>query len=159
MSVLLLSEIALEPMVALLARYGLKVCYLPDGAEIIGSYWGEPEAGLVGNCLYVRADTPVHSALHEAGHWVCMDTARRQTVHTDAKGTVLEECGVNYLQILLAAELPQVGRERMLEDMNAWGYSYREGDVRAWLKGDAADAKAFLLEKGLIDSQDRLIFR
>ena len=30
-----------------------------------GSYWGDSEAGLRGNALYVRADTPLHSLLHE----------------------------------------------------------------------------------------------
>ena len=37
-----------------------------------GSYWGDSEAGLRANVLYVRADTPLHSLLHELSHYVCM---------------------------------------------------------------------------------------
>ena len=41
-----------EPAVAgFLRRYGLGWQRLPDQAEIPGSYWGAPEAGLVGNIL------------------------------------------------------------------------------------------------------------
>ena len=44
---------------ALLAPYGLETLTLGPGAPLPGSYWGEPEAGLVGDRLYVRPDTPV----------------------------------------------------------------------------------------------------
>ena len=131
MSVQLLADIDCQALADLLRAYGLEMDMLPAEADIPGSYWGAPEAGLIGNRLYVRPDTPVHSALHEGGHWICMDNERRHSVHTDAKGSVMEECAVNYLQILLAEALPDVGRERMLDDMTAWGYSYREGSVRA----------------------------
>ncbi|MDO4777913.1 MAG: hypothetical protein Q4A06_10785 [Cardiobacteriaceae bacterium] len=148
--VLLVADIDEAALRGLLAAYGLRLEMLAAGAEIPGSYWGAPEAGLIGNCLYVRPDTPVHSALHEGGHWICMDDARRQSVHTDAKGSVMEECAVNYLQILLAEALPDVGRERMLDDMTAWGYSYREGSVRAWLAGDGLEARDWLVARGLL---------
>lgn len=156
MSVLLIGEINAKALVDLLARFGLQVQFVKKDEPIAGSYWGEPEAGLIANNLYVRADTPVHSALHEACHWICMDDKRKKTVHTDAKGSVMEECAVNYLQILLADELAEMGRERMLEDMTAWGYSYREGDVRAWLAGDAADARQWLLNAEIIDADDKV---
>jgi hypothetical protein len=65
---------------------------------------------------------------------------------------VLEECAVNYLQILLAEALPDVGRAQMLADMTAWGYNYREGSVYAWLDGDAIDAIRWLQEHHLIDA-------
>lgn len=148
--VLLVADIDEAALRGLLAAYGLRLEMLPAGADIPGSYWGAPEAGLIGNCLYVRPDTPVHSALHEGGHWICMDDARRQSVHTDAKGSVMEECAVNYLQILLAEALPDVGRERMLDDMTTWGYSYREGSVRAWLAGDGLEARDWLVARGLL---------
>lgn len=148
--VLLVADIDEAALRGLLAAYGLRLEMLPAGADIPGSYWGAPEAGLIGNSLYVRPDTPVHSALHEGGHWICMDDARRQSVHTDAKGSVMEECAVNYLQILLAEALPDVGRERMLDDMTAWGYSYREGSVRAWLAGDGLEARDWLVARGLL---------
>lgn len=148
--VLHLADIDQDALRALFAAYGLRLEMLADGADIPGSFWGAPEAGLIGNTLYVRRDTPVHSALHEGGHWICMDDARRLSVHTDAKGSVMEECAVNYLQILLAEALPDVGRARMLEDMTAWGYSYREGSVHAWLAGDAEDARQWLIARGLL---------
>ncbi|UJF24009.1 hypothetical protein L0B52_06615 [Suttonella sp. R2A3] len=153
----LMAEINLKALEQLLGRFGLCVSLVADGAAIPGTYWGEPEAGLITDTLYIRRDTPVHSALHEAGHWICMDEARRAGLHTDAGGTVLEECAVNYVQILLAEQLEGVGRKRMLDDMNAWGYSYREGSVQAWLKGDAADARAWLVERNMLTHDEQLI--
>ncbi len=140
---------------ALLARYGLTLGWIAPGAPIPGSYWGESEAGLVRDRLYVRADTPLHSALHEACHWICMDQARRQALHTDAGGEVAEENGVCYLQLLLADELPGVGRERLCRDMDDWGYSFRLGGARRWFQEDAEDARQWLLHQGLIDTANR----
>jgi len=134
----------------LLAAYGLRLVYV-DEAAIPGSYWGESEAGLVGDCLNVRADTPLHSALHEACHYICADPSRRAALDTDAGGNVLEECGVCYLQVLLAPALPDGSRARMLEDMDAWGYSFRLGSARAWFEEDATDARDWLLNQGIID--------
>lgn len=157
MSVLTVNEINTGQLEQLLCEYGLRVSYVAAGAAIPGTFWGEPEAGLIGDTLYLRPDTPVHSALHEAGHWICMDEQRRTQLHTDAGGTVEEECAVNYLQILLAEALPDVGRERMLDDMTAWGYSYREGSVRAWLVGDGSDALEWLVTHQLADKDGRRI--
>ena len=159
MNVQRIADINLDALRALLGAYGLTIELLDDNADIPGSYWGAPEAGLIGNRLYLRPDTPVHSALHEGGHWICMDDARRHSVHTDAKGTVLEECAVNYLQILLAEALADVGRERMLNDMTTWGYSYREGSVREWLNGDAQDARQWLIAHNLLDADDARLIR
>ena len=142
---------------ALLARFGLAVEWREAGAAIPGSYWGEPEAGLIGATLFLRADTPVHSALHEAGHFMCMDSARRARLHTDAGGTLLEECGVCYLQMLLADLLPGVGRARIQADMDAWGYTFRLGSARAWFESDAEDALAFLRDRALVDGSGRLM--
>lgn len=133
------------------AAYGAELVELPRGADIPGSYWGAPEAGLVGACVYVRPDTPVHSFLHELCHYVCMDAARRAGLVKDAGGDDDEECAVCYLQLVLAAELPDFGLERALADMDAWGYSFREGSARAWLDGDARSAQAWLLRHALID--------
>ena len=138
-------------LTALLGRYGLTVEWLPPGMTIPGSYWGEREAGLIGDRLLVRDDTPVHSALHEAGHYICMDAARRAALHTDAGGECIEENGVCYLQILLADDLPGVGRARLCADMDAWGYSFRLGSTRAWFEQDAEDARAWLIQHRLID--------
>ena len=140
---------------ALLARFGLTLAWVAPGEPIPGSYWGESEAGLVGDHLYVRPDTPVHSALHEACHWICMDQARRATLHTDAGGEVAEENGVCYLQILLADELPGLGHEHIFRDMDDWGYSFRLGSARIWFEEDAEDARQWLLDQGLIDTANR----
>jgi hypothetical protein len=44
----------------LLNRYGLDLVLSAPQEIIPGSYWGESEAGLQGNRLYARLDTPVH---------------------------------------------------------------------------------------------------
>lgn len=146
-------------LAGLLARYGLRPIRVADDRPIPGSYWGDSEAGLIGDRLYLRADTPVHSALHEAGHYVCMDGARRDGLDTDAGGDYDEENGVCYLQILLADRLPGVGRDRLMADMDTWGYTFRFGSARAWFEGDAEDARDWLLGHGLIDADDRPTWR
>ncbi|MEJ2383911.1 MAG: hypothetical protein P8Y54_05870 [Xanthomonadales bacterium] len=143
----------------LLARYGLSVERASDGAPIPGSFWGEDEAGLVGDRLLLRADTPLHSALHEACHYVCMDAGRRRGLDTDAGGDYDEENAVCYLQILLAGELPDFSRARMMADMDAWGYSFRLGSAQAWFERDADDARAWLRRHDLIDDDERPTFR
>lgn len=123
------------------------------GESITGSFWGDSEAGLVGQRVYARADTPVHSLLHETCHTICMTTARRQSLHKDAGGDDLEEAAVCYLQILLADELERVGRTRLMADMDAWGYSFRLGNAASWFEKDAGDAYNWLIDKGIIDGQ------
>jgi hypothetical protein len=146
-----MAEVGLAPVRALLGRHGLAVVVVPAGANIPGSYWGEPEAGLVGSHLYLRGDTPVHSALHEAAHFLCMDEPRRVRLHTDAGGDFAEENAVCYLQVLLADLVPGMGRERMFADMDAWGYTFRLGSARHWFEEDADDARAWLATRGLMD--------
>ncbi|MEI2743679.1 MAG: hypothetical protein V9G63_14815 [Candidatus Competibacter sp.] len=158
-TVLKCADLGREPLASLLARYGLDIVWLPLTSQIPGSYWGGREAGLIGRRLFAREDTPIHSALHEAGHYVCMDAGRRARLHTDAGGEYLEENGVCYLQILLADELAGVGRARLCADMDAWGYTFRLGSSRAWFEGDAEDARLWLLENGLIDRESRPIWK
>lgn len=148
------ADLASGALADLLAAYGLSVVPVPAGAYIPGSYWGESEAGLVGSALHVRPDTPVHSALHEAAHFICMDEGRRAGLDTDAGGDDAEECAVCYLQILLADRLPGVGRGRIMSDMDAWGYSFRLGSTRRWFHGDAEDARRWLLDRGLLPGPD-----
>jgi len=135
----------------LLERYGLALRLVAPDAVIPGSYWGESEAGLEASTLYARLDTPVHSVLHEASHYVCMGPERRVGLLRDAGGDDAEENAVCYLQILLADSLREVGRDRLMQDMDAWGYSFRLGSTRAWFEQDAADARAWLLRERLID--------
>lgn len=150
-----IAQLPAETLSRLLAPYGLNLSGQAQGRAIPGSYWGDSEAGLTGNTLHIRADTPVHSALHEACHYICMDSSRRASLHTDAGGDDAEECAVNYLQILLSDALPRVGRQRLCADMDAWGYSFRLGSALAWFNEDAQDAKQWLIREGLIDMDDR----
>lgn len=130
--------------------YGLKVRWLDAGACIPGSFWGPPEAGLVENVLYLRDDTPVHSALHEGCHWICMDEQRRSGLHTDAGGDDAEEAAVCYLQVLLADQLAGYDRDRLWLDMDRWGYSFRLGSAQAWFEGDAEDSRRWLEARDLL---------
>lgn len=136
----------------LLTKYHLRVEFVVSGDAIPGSYWGESEAGLIGNVVYVRDDTPLHSVLHEACHYVCMDGVRRSALDTNAGGDYDEENGVCYLQILLADEIDGFGRERMMQDMDAWGYTFRLGSAVAWFSSDADDAKEWLVREKVIDA-------
>jgi hypothetical protein len=153
--VLLCSAVGFAGLKRIAGRYGVELAVLPAGAAIPGTYWGAPEAGLVGNRLYLRSDTPVHSAMHELSHYVCASAQRRATLDTDAGGSDIEECGVCYLQLALASELAGFGRNRALADMDAWGYSFREGSAAAWLAGDGRDARDWLSTHGLIDQAGR----
>jgi hypothetical protein len=142
----------LDVLAGLFQPYGLAVEQVAPGQPIPGSYWGDSEAGLVGDTLYLRDDTPLHSALHEGCHYLCMDRARRAALHTDAGGEVAEENGVCYLQALLARQIAGYGIDRLFSDMDAWGYSFRLGSATRWFAEDAADARAWLIGHGLIDA-------
>ena len=135
----------------MLAGYGMQVEQLAIDADIPGSYWGESEAGLVGKTLFIRSDTPLHSALHEACHYICMDDERRARLHTDAGGDVPEENAVCYLQALLADNIPRYDRVSLFRDMDRWGYSFRLGSAQAWFERDASDALGWLLNHRIID--------
>lgn len=143
-------ELGIEALRALLLPRGLDLVEVNAGDAIPGSYWGESEAGLIGSRLYLRADTPVHSALHEACHYLCMDPARRAALYTDAGGTDTEENAVCYLQCLLADQLAGYSRARCFVDMDAWGYSFILGSAQAWFERDSDDAQAWLRGAGLM---------
>ncbi|MGE8249654.1 MAG: hypothetical protein ACN6PO_10635, partial [Stenotrophomonas bentonitica] len=93
-----LGDIRFDDAHALLAAHDLRLHRVADGAPIPGSYWGEPEAGIIGSDVYVRDDTPVHSMLHEACHLIVLPPERRAQVHTDATDSVPEEDATCYLQ-------------------------------------------------------------
>jgi hypothetical protein len=152
---LLLRSIDRVAVAMLLNRYGMSLSLVAPEEVIPGSYWGESEAGLKGDRLYARLDTPVHSILHEACHYICMAPERRAGLDRDAGGDDFEESAVCYLQVLLADELPGVGRQRLWADMDVWGYSFRLGSTQAWFEADASDARTWLRERGVIDDSDR----
>ncbi|KRE88847.1 hypothetical protein ASG87_07010 [Frateuria sp. Soil773] len=149
-SVLRLADIGYDAPAALLARYGLQLHRVAGDEPIPGSFWGDEEAGIIGTAVYARADTPVHSLLHEAGHLIVLPPERRLAVHTDATDSIEEEDATCYLQIVLADALPGVGRDRLMADMDAWGYSFRLGSTRAWFEQDAGNARQWLQERGLL---------
>ncbi len=158
-TVLTLADIAPGAPAALLRRHGIELARVADGKSIPGSYWGEPEAGIVGRTVYARQDTPVHSFLHEASHIICMSGERRELLERDAGGDDLEENAVCYLQVLLADWLDGVGRRRLMRDMDTWGYSFRLGSTRLWFEQDAEDARQFLINHRLISAAGRPMFR
>ena len=157
--VLCVAQVQRAALISLLQRFGMCVEHLAQGQTVHGSYWGESEAGLVGNTLYLRDDTPIHSALHEACHFICMDAERRTQLSRDAGGDYAEENAVCYLQILLADYVPGMNRERMQLDMDAWGYTFRLGSARTWFENDADDARVWLLREGLIDADGAVTWR
>ncbi|MEM7049445.1 MAG: hypothetical protein AAF604_07285 [Acidobacteriota bacterium] len=158
-SVFLCGDLAPGSLAAVLAPWGLELVTLPAGADLPGSFWGAPEAGIRGEQVFVRADTPVHSALHEACHLVLATLEGRGPIDTDAGGDYAEEDAVCLLQVLLAGRLPEVGEERLMADMDAWGYSFREGSTAAWFAGDADDARQWLNRRGLLDPDGKPVPR
>lgn len=154
-SVMRLGQIGFDAPAALLARHDLQLQRVAPGEPIPGSFWGDDEAGIISNTVYARDDTPVHSLLHEAGHLIVLPAERRLDVHTDATDSIDEEDATCYLQIVLADQLPGVGRERLMADMDAWGYSFRLGSTKAWFEQDAENAQAWLRERGLLSGGTR----
>ncbi|MGQ0801699.1 MAG: hypothetical protein ACT4NL_16495 [Pseudomarimonas sp.] len=149
-NVLCLRDLDSQAIADLLMRFGLRLVVVADGSVIPGSYWGDSEAGVIGEKVFARADTPVHSILHEAGHLIVLPAERRQWVHTNATDSDIEEDATCYLQIVLADALAGVGKARLMTDMDAWGYSFRLGSTRGWFEGDAADARDWLINQQVL---------
>ncbi len=148
--VLRLGDLDSQAVADLLSRFELELVLVANGAVIPGSYWGDSEAGVIGSQVYARADTPLHSILHEASHLIVLPVERRQQVHTNATDSDIEEDATCYLQIVLADALAGLGRARLLADMDAWGYSFRLGNTRAWFEGDASDARDWLIQQRVL---------
>ena len=142
-----------------LRRFNLEAVWVGSGQDIPASFWGDSEAGIAGRQVYLRADTPVHSMLHETCHVICMDESRRDALERDAGGDDLEEAAVCYLQVLLADYLPGIGRQSLMQDMDTWGYSFRLGSTAAWFAEDADDARQWLETHALVDSAGDPTFR
>ena len=157
-AVLTVADVGPAVLSGLLERYGLALVVQPAGESITGSFWGDAEAGVVERTVYVRSDTPVHSFLHESCHVICMDEARRSGLDRDAGGDDLEESAVCYLQVVLADHIDGAGCDRVMADMDTWGYSFRLGSTRAWYEEDAEDAREFLIKHRLIDESGEPTF-
>ncbi|NNC78325.1 MAG: hypothetical protein HKN77_10210 [Woeseiaceae bacterium] len=154
-----LNDVDEDALSELLGRYSLSLLRVRANDRIPGSFWGEPEAGIIGKNIYARGDTPLHSILHECCHIICMDKERRRCLDRDAGGDDLEESAVCYLQIVLAGELPAIGRRRLMDDMDAWGYSFRLGSTRRWFADDADDARDWLHQHRLLQPGGRPVYR
>lgn len=150
-----LADADLPALRRLLLDYGLTLELVPASARIPGCFWGEPEAGLIGDRIYARPDTPLHSLLHEACHWIVATPERRAAMHTDASDSIAEENATCWLQLALADAVPGFGYERACADMDAWGYSFRLGSADRWFREDADDARRWLLREGLVDAAGR----
>ena len=157
--VLAIADVPVASLESLLGRYGLTLHIQPEGEAITGSFWGDSEAGVVGRNVYVRRDTPVHSLLHETCHIICMTEERRSNLETDAGGDDLEEAAVCYLQVILADLINGAGRDRLMADMDEWGYSFRLGDTRSWFESDAEDARKWLIDHDLLGTDGKPCFR
>ena len=158
-AVITCSDIGAHSVRRLLGHYGVVVKWKAVGSPITGSFWGEPEAGIVGRQVFVRADTPVHSLLHELCHIICMTPDRRGSLDGNAGGDDLEESAVCYLQLVLVDYLPGVGRQSMMQDMDAWGYSFRHGTTERWFEEDAGDAREWLMKEGLLLPTGEPVFK
>jgi hypothetical protein len=134
----------------LLNNYGIEVICLHNDKDIPYSFWGQPEAGRLGATLYVRKDTPIHSVLHEACHFICMSAKQRFIEAVDAKGSAQEENATCYLQIIFADHIHGYCKEQILKDMDAWGYSFRLGSAQDWFTKDAEDTYAWLIDEQIL---------
>lgn len=154
-TILKVIDLPINDIQAFLTRYQLHLNLVKSNHTIPGSFWGESEAGLTGDTLHVRDDTPIHSLLHETCHFICMDQHRRSKLNTNAEGDFEEENAVCYLQILLANEFPKMTSERMMYDMDSWGYTFRLGSAKAWFENDSEDALLWLQDKQLVDTSNQ----
>jgi hypothetical protein len=88
-----------------------------------------------------------------------MTPERRDSLDGNAGSDDLEESAVCYLQVVLADYLPGVGRQRLMQDMDAWGYSFRRGTTERWLLEDAEDACEWLIKEGVLLATGEAVFR
>lgn len=151
---LTVADLPAQALQNLLTTFSIQIKIVPNSEDIPGSFWGDSEAGLIANNLYVRPETPVHSALHEACHYICLDTRRRENLDTDAGGDYDEENAVCYLQVLLGAKLPGCSADILMNNMDSWGYTFRLGSAKKWFCDDAEDARQWLLSEQLIDQDN-----
>jgi len=144
---------------ALMAKFHLTLCITNPDKKIPGSFWGDDEAGLLKNTIYVRPNTPIHSLLHEACHYICMDRTRRKSLDTNAGGDYHEENAVCYLQIILSEQIIEMGQQRMFSDMDDWGYTFRLGSAKKWFENDAHDAQLWLQQHQLISAKNQCLYQ
>ena len=153
------SDVGADAIRQFLGRYGISLEWLAADSPITGSFWGAPEAGIVARKVFVRSDTPLHSLLHEACHIICVTPERRESLVGNAGSDDLEESAVCYLQVILADLLPGVGQQRLMQDMDTWGYSFRRGTTARWFHEDADDARTWLINEGVLSAAGEAVFK
>ena len=52
--------------------------------------------------------------------------------------------------------LQGVGKNRMMQDMDSWGYTFRLGNAKAWFSQDSDDARQWLCYHKIIDSKQNI---
>ena len=144
------SELKNDALRPILSAYSMRIIELAENQDIPYSFWGETEAGRLGNTLYVRVDTPLHSVLHELCHYICMPATERTKDLVDAAGSAAEENACCFLQIILAEFIDGYDQSRLFQDMDAWGYSFRLGSAIRWYTEDAEDTREWLIEKHIL---------
>ena len=152
-------DLSPDAIQALFVRYGIVIQCVQQDQDIPHSFWGSPEAGRLVETLYIRADTPIHSLLHESGHYICMPGAQRKQRVVDAKGSAMEENACCYLQVLLADRLEGYDREQLMKDMDDWGYSFRLGSAKSWFTEDAEEVKKWLIEHKIINPDGEITWQ
>ena len=58
------------------------------------------------------------------------------------------------LQILLSDYIEDYTQDRLMQDMDAWGYSFRLGSAQAWFTQDAEDTEHWLIEHEIISTDN-----
>ena len=120
--VLRVGEVADASVVGLSRKFGVELRQFDAGEMLPGSYWGESEAGLRANVLSVRADTPLHSLLHELSHYVCMTPERRAGLDRDAGGDDeedLRDISFDEAQLLAKEREQEILRAALARDLVA----------------------------------------
>ena len=136
-------------------RYQLALLEVPAHQDIPHSFWGAPEAGRLRSTLYARADTSIHSLLHEACHFICMPPELRDSFDTDAGGSALEENACCFLQLILSDYIPGFNQHIHLHDMNTWGYNFRLGSSARWFYADSDDARDWLIQHNIVNETNQ----
>jgi hypothetical protein len=52
-----------------------------------------------------------------------------------------------------------MGSDRMMLDMDRWGYSFRLGSARAWFDNDADDANLWLQQYDIINQEQQITWQ
>ena len=48
---------------------------------------------------------------------------------------------------------------RLMQDMDAWGYSFRLGSTACWFREDAEDARKWLIDNQLLSDDNQPLLR